>query len=67
MKTLLMLLLCTNGLVGTLSAASQETNGKLKLGDPIPAVSSTDQDGKAVDLAQVAKPATHWSIFIRKP
>jgi thioredoxin-dependent peroxiredoxin len=55
MKTLLMLLLWTNGLVGTLSAASQETNGKLKLGDPIPAVSSTDQDGKAVDLAQVAK------------
>jgi thioredoxin-dependent peroxiredoxin len=56
MKTLLVLLLWMNGLVGTLSAASsEETNGKLKLGDPIPAVRSTDQDGKAVDLAQVAK------------
>ena len=56
MKTLLVLLLWTNGLIGTLSAApSEETNGKLKLGDPIPAVTSTDQDGKSVDLAQVAK------------
>jgi thioredoxin-dependent peroxiredoxin len=55
MKTLLVLLLWTNGLVGTLSATSSEqTNGKLKLGDPVPAVTSTDQDGKAVDLAQAA-------------
>jgi thioredoxin-dependent peroxiredoxin len=55
MKILLVLLLWTNGLVGTLSAASSEqTNGKLKVGDPVPAVTSTDQDGKAVDLAQVA-------------
>jgi peroxiredoxin Q/BCP len=53
MKTLLVLFLWTSGLVGTVSAASsQETNGKLKLGDPIPSVTSKDQNGKSVDLAQ---------------
>jgi thioredoxin-dependent peroxiredoxin len=56
MKTLLMLLLCTGGLVGTLWAvSSEETNGQLKLGDPIPPVTSTDQNGKSVNLAQAAK------------
>jgi thioredoxin-dependent peroxiredoxin len=56
MKTFLVLLIWTSGLVGTLLAASsEETNGQLKLGDPIPAVTSTDQDGKSVDLAQVGK------------
>jgi peroxiredoxin Q/BCP len=56
MKSLLVLLLWMSGLVGTLLAASsEETNGQLKLGDPIPAVTSTDQNGKSVDLAQVAK------------
>ena len=56
MKTLLMLLLCTGGLVGTLLAvSSEETNGQLKLGDPIPPVTSTDQNGKSVNLAQAAK------------
>lgn len=56
MKTLLMLFLWTNGLIGTLLAASsEETNGKLRLGDPIPAVTSTDQNGKSVDLGQAAK------------
>jgi peroxiredoxin Q/BCP len=56
MKTLLVLLLWTSGLVGTLLAASsKETNGRMKLGDPIPVVTSTDQNGKSVDLAQVAK------------
>jgi thioredoxin-dependent peroxiredoxin len=56
MKTLLVLLLWMGGLVGTLLAVSrEETNGQLKLGDSIPAVTSTDQNGKSVDLAQVAK------------
>jgi peroxiredoxin Q/BCP len=56
MKTFLVLLIWTSGLVGTLLAASsEETNGQLKLGDPIPAVTSTDQDGKSVDLGQVGK------------
>jgi thioredoxin-dependent peroxiredoxin len=56
MKTFLVLFFCASGLVGTLLAASsEETNGKLKLGDPIPAVTSTDQNGKSVDLAKVAQ------------
>lgn len=56
MKTLVVLFLCLSGLVANLSAlSSEETNGKLKLGDPIPAVTSTDQNGKPVNLAQAAK------------
>ena len=56
MKTFLLLLICTSGLVGTLRAASsEETNGRLKLGDAIPAVTSKDQNGKSVGLAQAAK------------
>jgi peroxiredoxin Q/BCP len=56
MKTFLLFLVCTSGLVGTLCAASsEETNGRLKLGDAIPAVTSRDQNGKSVDLAQAAK------------
>jgi thioredoxin-dependent peroxiredoxin len=56
MKTFLVLLIWTTGLLVTLLAASsEETNGQLKLGDLIPAVASTDQDGKSVDLAQVSK------------
>jgi thioredoxin-dependent peroxiredoxin len=56
MKALLAIFLCATNLVANLSAATSETtNGKLKLGDPIPAVTSTDQNGKSVDLAQVAK------------
>jgi peroxiredoxin Q/BCP len=56
MKTLLMFLLCSGSLVGTLLAvSSEETNGRLKLGDPIPPVASTDQNGKSVNLAEAAK------------
>ena len=56
MKNFLLFLVCTTGLVGNLSAASsEETNGRLRLGDSIPAVTSTDQDGKSVDLSQVGK------------
>jgi peroxiredoxin len=44
------------GLVANLSATSHEdTRGKLKLGDPIPAVTSTDQNGRLIGLAQAAK------------
>jgi peroxiredoxin Q/BCP len=32
-----------------------ETNGKLSIGDRIPAVAATDQDGKTVNLAEAAK------------
>lgn len=56
MKTFLLFLVCMTGLVGTLwAASSEETNGHLKLGDAMPAVTSTDQDGKSVDLSQVGK------------
>jgi peroxiredoxin Q/BCP len=56
MKTILVLLFWTSGLVGTLLAASsEESNGLLKLGDAVPTVTSTDQNGKLIDLAQVAK------------
>jgi thioredoxin-dependent peroxiredoxin len=33
-------------------ATDQQTNGKLKIGDPIPAVNSEDQNGTPVDLAK---------------
>ena len=56
MKTLLALFLCLSGLMANLSALpSQETNGKLKLGDPIPEVTAADQNGKPVNLAQAAQ------------
>ena len=56
MKTFLALFLCLGGLVAALPALSgEETNGKLKLGDPIPAVTAADQNGKPVNLAQAAQ------------
>jgi peroxiredoxin Q/BCP len=55
-KTLLVLFLSLSGLVANLPAVSgKETNGKLKLGDPIPAVTSTDQNGNPVNLAEAAR------------
>ena len=36
------------------AVSNQQTNGKLKIGDPIPAVTSADQDGKTINLAEVA-------------
>lgn len=55
MKTLLTFLLCVSASIGPLSAVSnEETNGKLKLGDPVPPVTSTDQNGKSVNLAAAA-------------
>jgi thioredoxin-dependent peroxiredoxin len=46
-------LICLTGVILTARAVSnQRTNGKLKLGDPIPAVTSENQDGKAVSLAE---------------
>jgi peroxiredoxin Q/BCP len=33
----------------------EQTNGKLKIGDPIPQVIANDQDGKPVDLAEAGK------------
>jgi thioredoxin-dependent peroxiredoxin len=53
MPVVFVCLICLTGVVLTVRAAShQRTNGKLKLGDPIPAVTSENQDGKAVNLAE---------------
>jgi peroxiredoxin Q/BCP len=52
MRLLLTLLLSVSFSATQLFALSAETtNGKLKIGDPIPIVSSTDQDGKPVTLS----------------
>jgi thioredoxin-dependent peroxiredoxin len=34
------------------ATSNQQTNGKLRIGDPIPAVTSADQNGSSVDLAK---------------
>ncbi len=52
MKLLFVALLFLAGLVMVVRAVSnQRTNGKLNIGDPIPAVTAEDQDGNLVNLA----------------
>src|SRR5271157_5833064 len=44
------------GLVsGVFAVSSEQDNGKMKLGDPLPAVTAPDQDGKPVNLAEEGK------------
>ena len=44
------------GLVsGAFAVSSEQDNGKMKLGDPLPAVTAPDQDGKPVNLAEEGK------------
>jgi peroxiredoxin Q/BCP len=38
-----------------ISSETPETNGKLSVGDRIPAVTALDQDGKTINLAETAK------------
>src|SRR5260370_29894191 len=53
MKSLFVTSLLSAGLVfGALGASEQQTDGELKLGDPIPAVDAKGQDGKAIDLGE---------------
>ncbi len=54
MKLLFTLLVLVAGLVVVVKAATttEAANGKLKIGDPIPEISTADQDGKPVNLAQ---------------
>jgi peroxiredoxin Q/BCP len=53
MRLLFSLFVLLAGLVVVVKAAtSQQTNAKLKIGDPIPAVTAQDQDGKSVNLAE---------------
>jgi len=56
MKLKLGFLLCLAGLVagGAWAVADQNSNEKLKIGDPVPQVSAEDQDGKLVNLAEIA-------------
>ena len=54
MKLLFSSLVCLFAFSAIASETAQ-TNGKLSLGDPIPAVTASDQDGKTVDLASAAK------------
>jgi thioredoxin-dependent peroxiredoxin len=52
MPVISIFLLFLVGVALTVRAVSkQRTDGKLKLGDPIPAVKTEDQDGKPVDLS----------------
>jgi len=47
------------GIVGLVTSgfalSSEQTNGKLKIGDTIPTVAAQDQDGKQVNLAEAGK------------
>src|ERR1700747_80828 len=53
MKSLFITSLLSAGLVfGTLGASDEQSNGKLKLGDPIPAVAAKDQNGQDVNLGE---------------
>ena len=53
MKSLFASLILLGGLVMVAEAVSdQRTNGKLSLGDPIPAVTAEDQDGNSVNLPE---------------
>jgi thioredoxin-dependent peroxiredoxin len=53
MKLKLALLLFLAGLVvGAWALSTQQSNGKLRIGDPVPQVTAEDQDGKPVNLAE---------------
>ena len=53
MKSLFASLILLGGLVMVAEAVSdQRTNGKLNIGDPIPAVTAEDQDGNSVNLSE---------------
>ncbi len=56
MKVIIAIAVGFFGLVaGVFAGSSIQDNGKMKLGDPIPAVIAQDQDGKAVNLAEEGK------------
>jgi len=55
MKLKLGFLLCLAALVaGAWAMSDQNSNEKLKIGDPVPQVAAEDQDGKLVNLAEIA-------------
>jgi hypothetical protein len=67
MKTLLVLLIWTSGLVGTLLAASsEETNGQLKLGDLFRSSPPPIRTENRLTSDKSQKVGTPWSISIRR-
>ena len=59
------LVLVFTGLTSTLCAGNNKQDGKLKLGDPIPAVVVQDQNAQTVHLASEAK--TGYTLFFFYP
>src|SRR4249920_1852243 len=56
MKIIIAIALGSFGLATcALAVSSAQDNGKMKLGDPLPAVTAPDQDGKPVNLAEEGK------------
>jgi peroxiredoxin Q/BCP len=56
MKIILAIVVGFLGLVqGVFAVSSGQDTSKMKLGDPLPAVSAPDQDGKSVNLAEEGK------------
>jgi thioredoxin-dependent peroxiredoxin len=56
MKIIIAIAIGFFGLVsGVFAVSSAQDNGKMKLGDPLPAVTAPDQDGKPVNLAEEGK------------
>jgi thioredoxin-dependent peroxiredoxin len=55
MKLLCSALVVCLSVFSAVGSETAQTNGKLSLGDPIPSVTASDQDGKTVDLADAAK------------
>jgi peroxiredoxin Q/BCP len=67
MKLKLAFLLCLAGLVvGAWAVSNRQSNGKLKIGDPVPGITAEDQDGKPVNLAEAARSGYFLIYFYPK-
>jgi len=55
MKVIIAIAVGFFGFVAGAFASSAQDNGKMKIGDPLPAVTAPDQDGKPVNLAEEGK------------
>ena len=65
MKIIVALAVGFFGLVPSVFAASSAQDGsKMKLGDPIPAVTVPNQDGKPVNLAEEGKTGLHTRLLL---
>ena len=67
MKRLFVSLILLAGLVVVVKAVSnQRTNGKLNIGDPLPAATAEDQDGNLVQLSVAGNERIHTGLFLSK-